>query len=112
MTNTIIATLGALNAVIVLWVLYLASMNIFANRASIKPVILWLAAGVVIAALVVDVLVNITIGTILFLEWPREWLLSQRLKRYHMQAFNWRFTIAAWICENLLNPFDPNKSHC
>jgi hypothetical protein len=107
-----IGALCAINAIIIMWILYLASMSILANRPFIKPSVWYLASGVVMTAVLFDALINLTICTVIFLDWPHEWLLSQRLKRYHLTDFNWRGQMAGWICENILNPFDPNKSHC
>ena len=64
-----------------------------------------------------DVLYNLTIGTLLFMELPRvwkgEWTLSQRMKRIRREGKGgYRLRIADFVCERLLNPYDPDKHHC
>lgn len=71
-----------------------------------------------LAGLIMDVLYNITIGTVLFLDPPaaaRE-TFTLRLKRYkHMQPHTalerWRHRAALWLCANLLDPFEKG-GHC
>ena len=58
-----------------------------------------------------DALANLTFASILFLEFPREWLVTTRLTRL-MKGVGWRAEIAKWICANLLDIFDPNGTHC
>jgi hypothetical protein len=68
----------------------------------------WLVIGGV-----VDVFANIFIAPFFFLEWPREWLVTTRLTRWKYTRKNTRQKRAAiYICENLLDEFDPTGSHC
>ena len=64
------------------------------------------------AFLLLDVLVNLTIGSLLFLERPRWWTLSERLHYHATRDHGWKTYLAAWLCKNLLNPFDPDGHHC
>lgn len=95
------------------WILYLAVMNIKQNVSTMS----WLAKihayPLIIIAITFDSFVNIILGTILFLDLPKEWLLTARLKRYiYEENSAWREKIASWICYHLLNQFDPSKKHC
>jgi hypothetical protein len=65
-----------------------------------------------IIGVVLDALINITLMTILFLELPKEILVTSRLKRHIYTSTGYREKIAVWFCSNLLNPFDPDGSHC
>ncbi len=76
-------------------------------------------APILILGLVCDALVNYLPATILCLQFPRwkEWLTTWRLHRYvntvpiptkGLPA--WRFKLALWVCDTLLNPFQ--KNHC
>jgi len=68
----------------------------------------WLFLG-----LLVDALSNITIASVVFLDIPREWLVTARLKRYiETDPNSWRGKFANWICGNLLDIFDPTDNHC
>lgn len=67
----------------------------------------------VIAALV-DVLANVTIFVVIFVEPPKEFLVTQRLKR-HLKtgpAAGFRYRFARAICRHVLDYFDPRGAHC
>lgn len=61
---------------------------------------------VAIVFLPLDVIVNAVVGTVIFLELPREWLLTSRLDRHARNGHKF----AQFICKYLLNPFD--EGHC
>ncbi len=72
-----------------------------------------LAAPWVILGGVVDVFANWTLATLFFLQFPKEWLVTQRLTRYKLTCpTTWRGKIAIWMCTNLLDYFDPHGVHC
>ena len=98
----------------VLWVFYLAVMGLKRARdaGSLTKWALVFGYPVLIVGYAMDIFVNVTILTVLFLEWPHETLVTSRLKRHIIESSGWRETMAAWICGNLLNAFDPNGKHC
>ena len=60
-----------------------------------------------------DAGVNILIMSLIFVERPYEWLLTQRLARHIKTGGGWRRALATLICQRLLNPFDPDqRGHC
>lgn len=59
--------------------------------------------------LIVDVIFNWVIGTISFLEFPKEALFTGRCERW-LHDTTWRGKVARWYCRELLDPFD--KDHC
>lgn len=61
--------------------------------------------------LALDVFVNIAFCTLLFIEVPREWLVTRRLSRLK-RGDGWRQRIAAFMCERWLDPLDPSGCHC
>lgn len=71
----------------------------------------WVAVGYL-----VDVLGNVVLASILFLELPREWLVTDRLQRYvalgPKAVGQWRYRIAIWLCETELDYLDPTGDHC
>lgn len=101
-------------ALAVFYVLYLAAVNVWGKRADLKGKTLTVAVvlPVLAAMLIVDFIMQVTIFTVLFLDIPRDWLVTLRLQRYRQQANGWRHDVACWICENFLNPFDPSGKHC
>lgn len=104
----------ALVALYALWLFYLALTNLYrAKRAgTIRSVSLWMGYPILIVGALLDLLVNLVIMTVVFVELPRELLVTQRLCRHIKDGSGWRNKLAYWICHNLLNAFDPSGDHC
>lgn len=66
----------------------------------------------VVVAVLMDVACQMTVATVVFLELPKELLVTARLQRYIVGDDGWRKKVAVYICNNLLDPFDPNGKHC
>lgn len=95
------------------WLFYVAFMHIKEHKHQIKDKIGILWYGLLpffIFALFMDVLFNLIIGTIIFLEHPRELLFTSRCQRHLMKSTGWRLRNVHFICTYLLNPFD--EGHC
>jgi hypothetical protein len=97
----------------VFWGMYVLVMGLYRayldNRLSRAAKVLgfpYLAFGYVM-----DVSCNLTIATVVFLELPREGLVTQRLTRLQRSS-GWRQKVAFWVCTKLLDPFDPSGKHC
>lgn len=60
--------------------------------------------------LVLDMLLNIFVMTVVFLELPKELLTTGRIRRHKFGSRGWRKRLAIWFCRNYLTPFD--KRHC
>lgn len=95
----------------VLWLLFLAVMALRWKWHSLSLPVRIIAAPSVLIALVLDVLFNVTIGSVLFLDLPRQWTFSQRVGNYK-RRIDWRAPLAHWICSNLLDPFEVDGAHC
>jgi hypothetical protein len=99
----------------IFWLVYIVVMGIYRAHLNGKlngAVIKTLSFPIVVTGFVMDVLANIFIATIVFLEPPREWLVTDRLIRYNKYDIGWRNKLAEWICKNLLDVFDPTGYHC
>lgn len=59
--------------------------------------------------LLYDVCYNTVPASILFWEPPREYTLSERLRRL-VHTSGWRKSLAVWIALNLVNPFSSNQA--
>lgn len=95
------------------WLFYLSSMALLARKDEMSMVARYHAYPIIAIGLALDFLLQMVVGTIAFLDWPREWLLSPRLSRYrHDPDETWRRDLACWICRNLLDQFDPHGQHC
>jgi hypothetical protein len=102
--------MGMYVLMLVTWLFYVAIMHLKEVRDDLHPVATvngYILLGI---GLPLDVLLNVVVGTIVFLDPPREWLLTARLKRYKIQTFGWRSATSWWLCEHLLNQFD--EGHC
>lgn len=61
--------------------------------------------------LVLDFLFNITWGSLLFLELPKELLFSGRVTRLVATDKEWRGRLALWARQQLLDNVDPHGVH-
>lgn len=113
MTDLLLLLGAGAGSFYLLWVLYLAVMNAARARDAgtlTKPA-LALAMPVLGLGYLLDALVNLTVCTVLFLELPREVLVTGRVSRLQ-KGTGKRAAIARWMCANLLDPFDPSGCHC
>lgn len=96
------------------WAIYVLVMGIYRAHISkrLGPVTFCLSLPFFAIGLIMDVFANMTIAALVFCEFPRELLVTARLQRYVGQGSGWRFTIANWVCNNLLDVFDPSGNHC
>lgn len=97
-----------------LWVFYLAAMNLLRVHRAGKLGKVALALGIVVMAIgyALDVLANLVVFSVLLLEPPRwgEWTVTDRLQRHHGDT-TWRAKVAQWFETELLGEFDPEGSH-
>ena len=98
------------------WALYVMVMGVYrahlSGRLSKAGYVLGLPW--VITGYLVDILTQFTLATLFFADWPRrgEWLVTDRLQRYVRIRHGWRYRKAKWICDHLLDVFDPSGEHC
>lgn len=84
-----------------------------AHRNGLGPMARANAYMLLAVGYVLDCALNTFVGTLVFLDRPREWVLTDRLKRYHATAAGtWRDRVATWICTRMLDPFAPGGKHC
>lgn len=96
-----------------LWLYYLAVMCLKRanDHVALSGASRIAALSVLWPAYLLDFLTNMTVMTILFLEVPREWLVTERVSR-HAKESTWRGRFARWVCRTLLDRFDPSGCHC
>ena len=94
-------------ALYVLWLGYVFTMHIRAQWDTLHWSAKVLGAPPAVLSYLLDVLINLTLASVLFLDLPREATLTKRLHRYRT---GWRSHVARFVCERLLNPFDAD--HC
>jgi ABC-type dipeptide/oligopeptide/nickel transport system permease component len=106
--KTILITIGI--AVLLLWGLalfYFAVMNIkrVRDRGELTKFMLIIGLPMLWIGLILDLLVNVFIFSILFLEVPQEPLVTGRLKRHKYHGTGWRHRLALFW-EKHIDPFD------
>ena len=108
------SAVGLLLGVWAFWALYVFTMGLYRAKLDGRLSGLNLVFGypVVILAALVDVFFNLIVAPFVFLDIPREWLVTMRLKRYMAGPASWRRTIAEYICDRVLDIFDPTGDHC
>ena len=98
----------------VFWALYVFMMGVYRaylqNR--LKGLNFVLAAPILAVAFFLDVVFQMTLASFVFLDIPRDWFVTGRLRRYLKQEAGWRKTFANYLCKHLLDPFDPTGAHC
>lgn len=94
------------------WGLFLAAMSLIGARAQgrLPRAALILGYPLVLFGVLCDVALQI-VATVVFVDWPREPVLTQRCSRYIAGPDGWRKTVALWICRSLLDPFQ-SGGHC
>ena len=95
---------------LVTWLFYIAIMHLRMVRHSLHPFAKVNAYILLFVGLILDVLLNVIVATVLFKELPKEWLLTDRLKRLKREGNMYQKAVAYWVCEHLLNQFD--AGHC
>lgn len=96
----------------VFFIMYVSSMGMIrAHKEGKLNAVLWaLCSPFVAVSWIVDVIHNLTLFTLLYLELPRELTVTDRLKR-HVTQHTFRGKLSRWIAETILNPFDHTGNH-
>jgi len=96
----------------ILWVFYLAVMNLkrVKDAGLLSPLALTLGYPVLMLGWLLDCIINILVLTPLLFELPKELTVTARLKRHNNTSTGWRKAVAVWF-EPLLDPFDPSGNH-
>ena len=111
MSAVLLTIAAAYGLLVVTWVLYLAIMNLAAQRHRMGPVVKVHAYALLLVGYVFDAALNLLV-CLAFWRLPRDWLLTGTLKRTLNTESGWREATAAWLCAHLLDPFDPKGKHC
>lgn len=114
MTDAAILALYLFVFLNVFYVLYVTVMGIY--RAHLAGRMRWyhylLLWWVILAGVLADVIANCTVAWVAFWERPREWLVTTRMTRYRTNGGPRQQELAAFICDELLDLFDPTGDHC
>lgn len=107
-------TLWVIGFLWIFWGMYVLVMGIYRAYLShrLKGLVLVLSLPFVAVGYLMDVFANLTVASLVFLELPRELLVTDRLKRHMHKSKGWRFWLARYICDHLLDVFDPSGDHC
>lgn len=113
--SALYALAWAVAALYLLWVLFLGVMNLARvyQAGALGPVAHALAWPLLVAAYALDIAVNITLGTVLWLELPNINRLTLSARLDHLIKFGngWRRRFAFWFVDTLLEPFDTTGGH-
>lgn len=99
---------------------YAAVMNLQRVRDAKKLTRLQIpfAYAALALGLVLDVLLNVMACLLVLWVIPRDWLLTSTLIRFKRtgpgmtRITRWRYAVACWVCEELLDTLDPHPSGC
>lgn len=103
----------SLSLIYATWIFYVLVMGFYRARLSgrLKGLTLIMAAPFILVGVLLDVVLQVTLATLVFRDLPRHWLLTSRLQEYSA-GHGWRKRWADAICTRLLDPFDPTGDHC
>jgi hypothetical protein len=95
-----------------MWVFYLAVMNLkrVRDEKKLTPLVTAVASPLIASAIALDVLLNVIVLTVVFMEIPKEYTISQRLLRYNNTEKGYKLKVAKFM-EQFLDPFDPSGEH-
>lgn len=118
MTAILIIALMLPASLWLLWIFFLACMNLkrAKDAGQLSRTALVFGTPVLWVGYTLDAFVNTTLMTIVLLEWPQwrlsppELLVTDRLKRHHQTSTGWRLAVVLWF-EPLLDPYDPGGDH-
>jgi hypothetical protein len=104
-------------ALYIFMLLYILTMGLYravlSKRLTPDMYLYKLLVPVVFIAYIVDFLANMTVATVLFRELPREKLVTTRLIRLRKDEPDTKNgKMAAYICDKMLDIFDPTGNHC
>jgi len=103
-------------ALYALWFFYLAVMCLKRadDAGTISKQAYILGLPILIIGVLLDWAVNMTLGTVVFLDMPEspKELVTGRLKRYvERHPDTWRATASEWFAVHFLDVFDPSGKH-
>lgn len=98
-----------------LWERYVIVMGLYGAhmRGQLYGLNKWMGVPSVILGMLLDCIGNIFVATFVFRQFPRQWLITTRLKEYKNDPKHygkWRQERAAWWCTHVLHPID--DGHC
>jgi hypothetical protein len=112
MTLAVFYLIGSVLALWLLWVFYLAVMNLkrVKDAGKLNKTCLYLGLPVLFVGLALDFLCNVFIMTLVLLELPEETTVTARLQRHKIHSTGWRLKVVNWF-ETVLDEFDPSGNH-
>jgi len=101
-------------AAYVCWVIFVAIMGLSKAKiaGTLKKPALVLGYPLLFVGLVLDALLNWLIFSVIVLDFPTQLLTTSHLNDCIAGKSPWRKAVALWICQNLLDSFDPHAPHC
>ena len=104
--------LGSFVAFYLLWVFYLAVMNLkrVQDSGGLNKTCLILGTPVLFVGLFLDLICNVFVMSVVLLEPPQEMTVTARLKRHHQHSDGYRLKVVKWF-ETVLDQFDPSGNH-
>ena len=96
------------------WGFYVQVMGLYRVylRKELKGLNAVLSLPYIFLGLLMDVFCNVFIAPVVFLELPKEFLVTSRLQRYKTYKRGYKLKVATLICEGMLDVFDPSGDHC
>ena len=104
---------SSIQAVYLLWILYLAVMNLKRARdaGKLSKVAATLGYPILFAGYLLDFMVNVVVLSVVLLEVPKETTVTARLRRHANGPDTYRKKLSLWVAHHFLDVFDPSGKH-
>lgn len=93
-----------------LWILFINVMTWKHKQHEMNKYLVAFLWPIAVFTYILDVVFNWTFACIVFMEWPKEPTLSERMRRLLITDEKWRFGLSYFICRYMIEPWDYN--HC
>lgn len=120
LTQLVEVPLTAVVYIWVFWLVYVVVMGFYRAHLAkrLNPLTFVMASPVLIVGYALDMFCQYTLACLVFWDRPKSFLhermVTTRLQRYvaEGEVGGWRFKVATYICDKMLDPFDPTGNHC
>ena len=111
--TTLYILLGIYLYILTTWIYYLAVMNLMNVRDEGRLTFPAKIMGyqVLFIGYPLDIILNVIIGSVLFLELPKDPMFTSRVSRWYNDT-GWRGKQARFWCHHFLDPFESDLRHC
>lgn len=92
------------------WILFIFWSDTYAHRKQLPGALQVAVWPALIVGAIMDISFNITVASIIFLQFPPAWTLTGRLHSNKLGPDGYRKKVSCWVCRYMLDIF--RRGHC